>query len=37
MQPLDHLHIPDFKEFVVVPHSKTCPVIDSTRLMVEIL
>ncbi len=37
MQPLDHLHIPNFKEFVVVPHNKTCPVIDSTRLMVEIL
>jgi hypothetical protein len=37
MQALDHIHIPNFKEFIVVPHNKTCPVIDSTRLMVEIL
>ncbi len=37
MQPLDHLHIPDFREFVVAPHNKTCPIIDSTRLIVEIL
>lgn len=37
MQPLDHLYIPDFKEYIVTPHNKTCSVIDSTRLMVEIL
>lgn len=37
MRILDHLHIPDFHEFITTPHNSTCPVIDGTRLMVEIL
>lgn len=36
-RPLEDLEIPEFKEFVRVPNNPTCPVIDSTRLMVEIL
>lgn len=37
MRPFDYLHIPDFKEYISAPHNPTCPMIDSTRLMVEIL
>jgi hypothetical protein len=34
---LNHLHIPDFKEFIITPHNRSCLIIDSTRLIVEIL
>lgn len=37
MNIFDKLVIPDFKEYLQKPHSATCPIIDSTRLMVEIL
>lgn len=37
MHPLNTIHIPDFKEFIVTPHNNSCALIDSTRLMVEVL
>lgn len=37
LTPLDFLETPDFKEFVSTPNNPTCPIIDSTRLMVEVL
>lgn len=39
MSTLNNLVIPEFekKEFLRTPRNKLCPVIDSTRLMVEIL
>ncbi|MBX9809930.1 hypothetical protein K2X92_06070 [Candidatus Gracilibacteria bacterium] len=37
MNIFEHLVIPDFKEYIQKPHSPTCPIIDCTRLMVEIL
>lgn len=37
MRLFDTLHIPDFQEFIVIPRDSTCTIIDSTRLMVEIL
>lgn len=37
MRLFDTLHIPEFHEFIVQPYNSTCPIIDSTRLMVEIL
>lgn len=37
MNVFDNLSIPDFREFIHTPNSKTCPIIDSTRLIVEML
>ncbi len=37
MKALNSLFIPEFKEFVTTPYNDTCPIIDSTRLIVEIL
>ena len=37
MNPLDHIDIPDFKEFIRIPSNELCQIIDATRLKVEIL
>lgn len=37
MRLLDSLEIPEFSEYIVPPNNDSCLVIDSTRLMIEIL
>jgi hypothetical protein len=37
MRLLDSLEIPEFSEYIKTPNNDSCLVIDSTRLMVEIL
>lgn len=37
MNPLEHIKIPDFTEFIRLPSNELCKVIDTTRLKVEIL
>lgn len=37
MKPIEHISIPEFSEFVVPPRNPTCNIIESSRLMVEIL
>ena len=36
-EPFAHLTIPDFQEFIQKPKDPTCPIIESTRIMVEVL
>jgi hypothetical protein len=37
MKPIEHISIPEFSEFIVTPNNPACDIIDSTRIMVEIL
>lgn len=37
MKATQHLVIPEFKNYITKPNNPTCVIIDSTRLLVEIL
>ena len=37
LAPLDHIEIPNFQEFITKPRNPTCLIIESTRLIVEVL
>lgn len=37
MRPFDYINVPEFREFITTPRNSTCLIVDSTRLMVELL
>lgn len=37
LTPLDYIEIPNFQDFIMKPKNPTCLIIESTRLIVEVL